>query len=121
MTEMNVFKVAGVIDILIYLEKYPEGRRKVDIRTDVGLNSTTAIKAHKELRKAGFLQGLTYDNATAWALTSIGLEIAKALKKIKKTLEKRDKDPDFHAGGTWFIMMNSPFKIDKGKPKEDDD
>lgn len=121
MVDMNVFRIAGIIDILLYLERYPEGRRKVDIRTDLNLNSTTAIKAHKELQKGGFIHGLTYSNATAWSLTPLGMEVAKSLKKIKKSLKKFENDTEKDFKGTWFLLMDKQFPVEKGRPPKDDD
>ncbi|MHA1891744.1 MAG: hypothetical protein ACTSYS_12195, partial [Promethearchaeota archaeon] len=50
MGDLGILKSAGVIEILLYLKDYPCGRRKVDIRKDLGLNPATAIKARKNTR-----------------------------------------------------------------------
>ncbi|MHA1679399.1 MAG: hypothetical protein ACTSUE_00170 [Promethearchaeota archaeon] len=90
MGDLGILKSAGVIEILLYLKDYPGGRRKVDIRKDLGLNPATAIKAHKILSEAGFLKGLQYDNATTYTLTEDAIIIANNLSEIKTRMKKME-------------------------------
>jgi len=84
---IQMLRTAGVIEMLVYLHDHLEGRRKVDIRVECGLNPTTAIKAHKILLYNGLIRGIIYKNATAYELTEQGLLIAKLLQGIKRKME----------------------------------
>lgn len=91
---ISIFRIAGVIELLIYLLDYPDGKRKVDFRTDCGLNTTAAIKAQKTLLYHGLIRGIIYQNTTMFKLSETGSIIAKLLLTIKKKmahLEPKDE------------------------------
>jgi hypothetical protein len=104
MADLSFLQYAGVIDMILYLLKYPKGRRKVDIRKDLGLNSVTAKNAHTILTNHVFLYGISYEDATAYALTPGGIEVAKALKKVDIAMSKLEKTKNFGKNKMWFDL-----------------
>lgn len=86
--DLGDFRRKGVIELLIYLLQYPKGRRKVDFRKDTGINSYSALNAHKILLEHGLITGLQYlDSTTVWTLTDLGKRIAVDLEPILTFLD----------------------------------
>ena len=108
------------MEMLVYLVDHKEGARKVDIRTDLGLNPTTAIKAHRELMQMGLLKGIAYENATTYALTEAGEDVANDLKNIEKKMQKYAPNLKDNTNTMYFRIDRKPFKIGKDRPKDDD-
>lgn len=104
MADLSLLRYAGVIEIILYLLDKPKGRRKVHIRKDLGLNSVTAKNAHTILTQHAFIYGITYSDATAYALTPEGLEVAKALRKVDKAMDKLEKSDSFGENTMWFEL-----------------
>lgn len=91
MDGLSVLRVAGVMDILLYLLPFQRGRRKTEIRADIGLNPSTAVRAQRAMIEAGFLKGIVYRNANTFALTQEGRKIALHLHQIKGIMSDLQK------------------------------
>jgi hypothetical protein len=77
----------GILETLLYLFNFSDGKRKVDIRTDLGLNPKTAMRSHNLLMKYGFLKIISHKdkfNSITYAINPIFLS---SIKKIKHVLE----------------------------------
>ena len=112
MTDITILRNAGVIEILLYLLDYPGGRRKIDIRNDLGINPATATKAHRILAQEGFLVGMAYENATAYALTPGGKSFAQALHEVKIELKKVKKKMDTPKDIMVFNLIQKIYDIE---------
>jgi len=120
MTDLTILRNAGVIEILLYLLDYPGGRRKIDIRTDLEMNPATATKAHRILSQEGFLVGMAYQNATAYALTPVGKKFAQALRDAETVLLKLQKKMEPPMNSMTFNLIQKNYDIGTDKPESDD-
>lgn len=120
MLDVTFLRNAGVIEILIYLVNYPGGRRKVDIRTDLGLNPATATRAHRILSQEGFLVGMTYLNATAYALSPKARKLATMLATAAKELRALGKKLEPRSNNMMFKMINKEYDTDACAVRRDD-
>lgn len=116
----SILRTAGVIEILLYLEKYPGGRRKVDIRMDLHLNPKTAIKAFNMLMNEHLLKTMRYSNLFAYTLTEIGQKIAKYLRNIQEEIEKLKKDKNYKEKAQLFEYFDTEYVIDKNSLEDAD-
>nr|MDO8084585.1 hypothetical protein [Candidatus Sigynarchaeum springense]MDO8116338.1 hypothetical protein [Candidatus Sigynarchaeota archaeon] len=123
MKELSFLRIAGVIETLLYLARYyPNGRRKIEIRSDLGLSPSTAVKAQRALFEAGLMQGISFTNANTLTLTPEGIEIARSLGDIRKaTCDAAKKDIVKDSYMKWEIRkdqyMDSIGKKSKNKKK----
>lgn len=120
MTVMTILRHAGVVEILLYLLKYPGGRRKIDIRTDLCMNPATATKAHRILSQEGFLRGIAYSNATAYALTPEGRKFAETLQAAEKELVRMKKKLGPPKNRMTFTILGKAYDIESDKPVDDE-
>ncbi|HME50651.1 MAG TPA: hypothetical protein VKM55_00400 [Candidatus Lokiarchaeia archaeon] len=119
-----LFKTAGVLEILAYLSNYPDGRRKVDIRKDLHLNASTAIKAQQLLANAGLLKGIGYADAMTFTLTEHGKNVANKINEIDDILEKCKENNTRNGNMMVFELRQDSFKSksqDLSNEKVDDE
>lgn len=114
MKELSFLRIAGVIETLLYLAQYyPNGRRKIEIRSDLGLSPSTAVKAQRALFEVGLMQGISFTNANTLTLTSEGMKIARSLGDIRKvSCNAAEKDVVKDSFMKWEIRKD-PYKDSK--------
>lgn len=92
MGKKNLFRVIesyGACKSIIFLLEHPEGIRKIDYRTKIGLASTTAIKIHSVLFEEGVIQTKSDPNNLLFVLTEKGVKIAKKIKDVDVILKEK--------------------------------
>ena len=68
----------------------------------------------------GLIHGIAYENATAYALTTEGEDIARDLKRVEQKMIKYAPMLKDSSNTMWFRLDRKPYKIGKNKPKDDD-
>jgi DNA-binding MarR family transcriptional regulator len=93
MLKIEILEKYTRIQILLYLLRNPEGRRKVDLRRDLEISSSTQIQGLDALLQANLVEPNDKSSETIFFLTPQGKVLAEKLLEIEafmKTIIPRD-------------------------------
>lgn len=99
-------ETTGVLRILVYMLDHPEGIRRVDIRTELDVSSSSQIKARELLLNNGLIIGSSSGKGELLHLTETGIKIAQHLKQIQEILKNEIPTEKFN-----IIRLNDKFYI----------
>lgn len=112
--DMKTFKLAGVMEILMYLAGLPKGARRVDIRAGLNMNPATATKAVRVLIVHELIVENMYKDANVLLLTATGKELAEMVSNIVSLVLKVEEKSTVKS-----YIIDGSFKEDR-RPLEFD-